>query len=89
MNICRTRTTLTKGRINTQIPYQQRTLLFVPYLRFFWSNIRCEVEESALSRRGEVMVHRAAGRGQQMSEGPREMWSLKRKKEVNKDMIYS
>lgn len=35
------------------------------------------------------MVHRAAGRGQQMSEGPGEMWSLKRKKEVNKDMIYS
>lgn len=38
------------------IPYQQRTLLFVPFLSgffFFWSNIRCEVEESALRWRGD------------------------------------
>lgn len=51
-------TTQVSCRKNTQrapVPSQQRTLLFVPLLLRcgFWSNIRCEVEESALSGRGD------------------------------------
>lgn len=37
---------------------------------------------------GEVMVQRAAGRGQQMSERKGGMWLLVRKKEVSNEMIY-
>lgn len=37
---------------------------------------------------GEVKVHRAAGRGQQMSEGRGGMLLLVRKKEMNNEMIY-
>lgn len=36
---------------------------------------------------GEVMVHRAAGRGQQMSEGRGGTWLFVRKKEVNNEMV--
>lgn len=37
---------------------------------------------------GEVMVHKAAGRGQQMSEGRKGMRLFIRKKEMNIEMIY-
>lgn len=60
------------------IPYQQRTLLFI-----FWSNIRCEVGESAHSRRGDG--------AQGSRQGAADEWEKRRDVvigKMNNEMIY-